>query len=381
MPASLRAGWGGGRSIDIASTQRNEEYPLAEIKEQAGKVLAHVAGYVATRTLEMGVSHGFFEAIASHPGGIDVESLAEQLGYDPFYTEVWLRSAVASELLEVEGDPVEHYSSEERRFERCPDRKFRLAEHMETLLLDKDFPSYLGALPVILKQREVFDQFAENLESGERLWWNDCSPQTINAVSNTGWSFYVRLIPGGLDQIPGMGEVLAGSPRIAELCCGVGKGTQRLAEQVPECTIVSVDGDEYSLQQAQERMEAAGLSGRVEFVHSYLEDMQLDPGFDLVFINISMHECRDIDKVAANVKACLRPGGVFVISDFPFPTSVDTQRTIPGRIMSGIQFFEALIEDQLMPTTVFVDLLEKHGFKDVGSFDLSPVHAITYGTA
>ncbi len=30
--------------------------------------------------------------------------------------------------------------------------------------------------------------------------------------------------------------------------------------------------------------------------------------------------------------------------------------------MSGIQFFEALIGDQLLPTQAFVELLRRHGF-------------------
>ena len=47
--------------------------------------------------------------------------------------------------------------------------------------------------------------------------------------------------------------------------------------------------------------------------------------------------------------------------------------------MRGIQFFEALIGDQLLPTQAYVELLDEHGFRDVGSFDLTPVHAVTYG--
>jgi hypothetical protein len=47
--------------------------------------------------------------------------------------------------------------------------------------------------------------------------------------------------------------------------------------------------------------------------------------------------------------------------------------------MSGIQFFEALIDDQLLPTKAFVDLLNRHDFKDVNAFDVTPVHAITHG--
>jgi SAM-dependent methyltransferase len=60
------------------------------------------------------------------------------------------------------------------------------------------------------------------------------------------------------------------------------------------------------------------LSDRVTLVCSPLEDLGLDEPATVVINNISMHECRDIDRVTANVKAALEPGGWFVISDFPF---------------------------------------------------------------
>jgi hypothetical protein len=47
--------------------------------------------------------------------------------------------------------------------------------------------------------------------------------------------------------------------------------------------------------------------------------------------------------------------------------------------MCGIQFFEALIDDQLLPTQTFVDLLHRHRFQQIGSFDLAPVHAVIHG--
>ena len=54
---------------------------------------------------------------------------------------------------------------------------------------------------------------------------------------------------------------------------------------------------------------------------SALEDLSLDQPATLVVNNISMHECRDIDRVTGNVRATLEPGGWFVISDFPFPST------------------------------------------------------------
>ena len=117
----------------------------------------------------------------------------------------------------------------------------------------------------------------------------------------------------------------------------------------------------------------------MSLLHSALEDLALDEPATVVINNISMHECRDIDRVADNVRAVLEPGGWFVISDFPFPDTDAALRTAAGRIMCGIQFFEAQIDDQLLPRAAYDGLLTRHGFTDLGSVTLTPMHAVTYG--
>jgi hypothetical protein len=46
--------------------------------------------------------------------------------------------------------------------------------------------------------------------------------------------------------------------------------------------------------------------------------------------------------------------------------------------MCGIQFFEAQIDDQLLPRTAYDELLARHGFTDIGSVQLTPMHALTF---
>lgn len=145
--------------------------------------------------------------------------------------------------------------------------------------------------------------------------------------------------------------------------------------------MLGVDGDAHSVEVGRERVAGAGLADRIELVVSPLEDLDLGRQFALVLNNISMHECRDIDRVTDNFKASLEPRGWLVISDFPFPDSDDGLRSVPGRIMSGIQFFEAQIDDQLLPRRAYDDLLTRHGFDDLGSFELTPMHAVTYARA
>ncbi|MGI8792114.1 MAG: class I SAM-dependent methyltransferase [Acidimicrobiales bacterium] len=342
----------------MTTTAANEE-----IKAAAGQLVGHAAGYVAARTVDMGVRLDLFATLRDADGPLPPAEFAERCGLDELYATVWLRSAHAAGVIERVGSG------------------YVLPAAMEVALLAEDHPAHTGSLFGVLGQPELFDIFSDRLKTGERLWWDDCSPEFIAAVSATGRPFYNRLVPGGLSQVPGAAHIVDAECTILELATGAGVGLIRLAEHYPSATFVGVDGDAFSLDRAQAIIKEADIDDRVQLVHSTFEEFRQPDRFDLAVINISMHECRDLERVAANVMASLRPGGIFVVSDFPFPLDDDTDslRTPAGRVMSGIQFFEALIDDQLLPTAAFVDLLSQTGFEDVASFDLSPVHAITHG--
>jgi SAM-dependent methyltransferase len=330
------------------------------LADTAPVLLSLAAGYVGHRTVAIGLRRGLIRRLADRPG-VGADDLADDLGLDLFYVTVWCRAAVGAGVVERDGGG------------------FRLAPHVDTLLLDSSSPAYAGGLFPLLELPEMFDRFEQVLPTGERLWWDDTSPEWISAVAGTGTPFYVRLVPGGLAQVPELAERLDAGCRIVDTACGSGIGLVRLVTSYPRCTVVGVDGDQHSVDAARDRVEAAGLTGRVELVHSALEDMTLDEPATLVINNISMHECRDIDRVTDNVRATLEPGGWFVISDFPFPDTDEGLRTVPGRIMTGVQFFEAQIDDQLLPRSAYDDLLARHGFTDLGWAQLTPVHALTWG--
>jgi len=333
-----------------------------EVQQQAGKLINHFAGCVGFKTIEIGLKNGLLSALADQPEGLTAAGLASKAETDEFYTGVWARAAYAADLLEVDGE-----------------YRYRLAPHIDKLLINENFPGYVGGIPAVFSQPEFFDHFSGNLKTGSHIWWEDTSPAFVQAVSGTGWPFYNRLIPAGLDRIPGLTENLEQGAKVLELASGAGRGLVKFAETYPNTEIVGVDGDDHTNSLASERLGEAGLGGRASLVLSSLEDFTAESEYDLVFINISMHECRNIDQVAANVKRALKPGGHFVISDFPFPSTHEGLRTPAARVLTGIQYFEAQIDDQLLPTDAFVDLLDRHGFEDVTAFDITPVHNLIHG--
>ena len=356
-------------------TQTGQPTGEGTLQEAVPRLLAHVAGYVGHRTVALGLRSGLVAALAEAEAGLTSDELAARLSLDPYYTAVWCRAAQASGLC----DRVEEPGTP-----RGPAALFghyRLAPHTATLLLDAAHPAYVGGLFTVLEQPEVFDRFEGNLGSGERLWWDGCSPAWIAGVAATGGPFYARLVPGGLAQVPGLGPRLEAGCLVVDAACGSGAGVERLARTYPRCRVVGVDGDAHSLRAAERRLADAGLLERCRLALSPLEEMVLDEPAACVVNNISMHECRDIDRVTERVHAALEPGGWFVVSDFPFPDTTEGLRSVPGRVMCGVQYFEAQIDDQLLPRSAYDDLLARHGFTEVGHVELSAVHALTYGRA
>ena len=333
----------------------------SRIQDQAPRLLGHAAGYASHRTISMGLRTGLLEALSEAEDGRTPDQLAASLDLDPYSLDVWCRSALGAGVCQREGD------------------RYRLAPHMDTLLLDRTSPADIGGLFLVFEEHEMFDRFEQVFGSGDRLWWDGTRPEWIAGVAGTGTPFYTRLIPDGLSQVPGLDERLAAGGRIVDTACGAGTGLLRPAEHYPACEIVGVDGGAYSIELAEKHLAEAGVSDRVTLHVRALEDVHLDEPSTLVVNNISMHECRDMDRATRRIHDALAPGGWFVISDFPYPDTDEGLVSVPGRIMTGIQFLEAQIDDQLLPRHVYDDLLARHGFTDLGSADLTPVHALTWG--
>lgn len=333
------------------------------VAEQAAKILGPLSGTATVWAAELGLRLGVFEHLADRPNGATVEEVANALALDPTYLHQILRSAFAGELLECDG------------------ARYRLADHMRTLLLDADAPAYLGgAIRTFVALRETFLDLREFARSGNTEWWADFDPEWIDAVGENGQTYYRRMLNVVVAQLPAVAEILERGAHYLDLACGTCRGPAKFIDAFPQTRVTAVDCDGYTLEVAEREMKERGIADRFTFVQSYIEDLHLDGGHDLAVINISLHEARDIEKAVERVHAALDPGGVFLVSEFPFPEREDDCRTVPGRMMCGVQFFEAHIGCQLLPTSRFVALLKTAGFRDVGAVDVTPTHVVVHGT-
>jgi ubiquinone/menaquinone biosynthesis C-methylase UbiE len=336
---------------------------MTALTEQAGKILGPLAGTTTVWGIDLALRLGILQHLATRPEGASAEQVATALGLDPLYTEVILRGCYAGEILESDRGA------------------YRLAEHMDTLLLNDDAPGYLaGAVRTIVALRESYLDVRDLARTGEHEWWDDFDPEWIDAVGENGQTYYRRLLDVVVPQLPAVADRLARGARYLDLACGLCRGPAKVAAAYPETRVTAVDCDAYSLAAAEREMKARGIGDRFTFVRSFLETLDLEGGHDLAVINISLHEARDLRQAVARVHAALEEGGVFLVSEFPFPEDLEGVRTIPGRLMSWVQLFEAHIGCQLLPTARFVELLEQAGFRDVGAIPVTPMQVVVHGT-
>ncbi len=117
-----------------------------------------------------------------------------------------------------------------------------------------------------------------------------------------------------LTTLPGDGRVAA----VLDLGCSVGQGTLKLKARFPDAEIWGLDVGAPMVRYAHAR--AVQEQVPVNFIQALAEDMPFDDDhFDIVFAYILFHELpiAIIPKVLAEVHRVLRPGGTFVIFEFP----------------------------------------------------------------
>ncbi len=140
--------------------------------------------------------------------------------------------------------------------------------------------------------------------------------------SGTGFSYdqVVALCTCGLDK-HWKKEIIKSIParpaRIIDQACGTGILTFEIARRFPDCRVIGVElRDEY-LGIARQKAHRSGIEN-VDFILGRAEDVVLHGDCDCITSSY-LAKYADLEKLIANAKKMLRPGGLLVMHDFTYP--------------------------------------------------------------
>ncbi|MEV0899859.1 class I SAM-dependent methyltransferase [Actinoplanes sp. NPDC049802] len=133
---------------------------------------------------------------------------------------------------------------------------------------------------------------------------------------------------------------LAGPPgvrRVADLGSGTGTGAFALLRRFPEAVVTTIDTDDAMLRHLAESAARHGLADRIRPLHADADTGWPETGeADLVWASSSMHHMGDPDRVLADIRATLRPGGLLAMIEME-----SMPRFLPDDIGIGTPGMEA----------------------------------------
>lgn len=178
-----------------------------------------------------------------------------------------------------------------------------------------------------------------------------------------GW-----LSPGGPDELARLlsGEDLKGK-HVLDIGCGAGGIDCLLVTEYGAAKVTGIDVEAPVLETARARAEEAGVSDRIDLVKVEPGPLPFDDAsFDVVFSKDSIVHIPDKHSLVREVFRVLKPGGVFVASDWLISHDGEPSPDMKAYIAS-----EALDFGMASPAT-YDDALRSAGFTEVKLTNRNP---------
>lgn len=337
---------------------------VSQTKEQFEFVFQALKGWQTIQAIALGLELNLFTALRETETGQTPEALAEALGLHAPYVRIWCESAYAFGLLEqTEG-------------------VYRLVPGLDTVLLDRDHPRYLGAFALGFTTH-LHDDF---------LRYNDAfATGSIHAFQDHGVDFsaWVARLTHPMQRLvvsrilpEFFGDLLKAGAHVLDVGAGAGQFLFKLAEAYPNGSYVGVEVDPHGAQMGQREIEKRGMKERVTLLQKKVEDLERPNEFDLATMFEVLHEL-PVKERPAVLKATfdsLRPGGKLFILDETWPANPDDLRDPAYKMSVLVQFSELVWGNVVATEDQQNELLHDAGFVDLRRGDLGGVFTTIIAT-
>jgi ubiquinone/menaquinone biosynthesis C-methylase UbiE len=285
-------------------------------------LIGSLGGFHRTWLIYIGIELGFFAHIrAAGPDGVSADRLAGLAGCQPKAVEAWAWAADAHDLVTL------------------ADERLIVDEEVAVVLLDETRSEFLGgqfvhATVASLDWGSMLDFF----RTGEPI--RDRPDRYRMAIERLTAQDIAVFFQEALSALPQLVADLSRGGRVVDVHCGGGRWLIAMARRFPTLELVGVEFEADSAARARAKVEAAGLTDRIEIHHASVTEPGSAGEFDLAYFQYALHQLPDAPGVLRAAWTALHPGGRIVVLDWPLPSEQDEFRTRHGELIAGVQLDE-----------------------------------------
>ena len=262
--------------------------------------------------LSIGHRTGLFDALGALPPATSPR-IAEKAGLDERYVREWLGAMVTGGLVEYEPN----------------DSTYRLPPEHAALLTRRHSPNNLAVpaqfLPVIAS---VEDRIVDCFRNGGGVGYDHFDRFHEVMAEESCQTVVAALFDHILPLAPELPGRLCDGIDVADIGCGMGRALIALASEYPNSRFTGFDLSTEAIEDATQRARTLGLRN-VRFEALDLSTFDRPSEFDLVTAFDVVHDQAKPDQVLRNVRAALRPEGVFLMQDIRTSTHLENNADHP----------------------------------------------------
>ena len=275
-----------------------------EVEEFVEKIFGDLLGATNTYAATIGVTLGWYDALASSDSRTSGE-LAAATDTDERYAREWLEQQTVAGILQVLDVAAEPTA-----------RRFTMSPAAAQVLTDRDSLAYLAPFPGFLSSfGSNLDQIIEAYRTGDGVGWHQHGDGARCGQAEANRPMFLQLLAQEyLSSIDDVHAALSAGGRVADIGCGMGWSSIGIAQAYPNARVDGFDIDAPSIEKAISHAAEAGVADRVRFHTNDVATVEAD-GYDLALALECIHDMADPVSVLAAMRSMVAPDGAVIVMD------------------------------------------------------------------
>lgn len=298
------------------------------------RLLTELNSGMSILNLQLGYDLGLFQVLSS-ASPIGSPALAEQTGYSERYIREWLECMAVGGYLD--------YDSTTGNF-ALP------AEHSEVLNKPDGQWSAIGVLGWLSSFGRVIPLLAEAFRSGGGVPYEEYGLDMVTAQGMSTRPMFVNdYVSRWIPAMPDIEAKLKQGARVAEVGCGLGWSSIALAKGFSKVHIDAIDPDELSIKEAKRNAEEEGLSDRINFHVSTIEEAAVAGPYQLVTAFECLHDMPYPVLALRRMRELVDAAGAVLVADEAVGDSLEENMNFMGHFFYNFSVLHCLPQAMSFP--------------------------------